>query len=145
MHKIEQNYPQQTTYLKCKDSIVYTKGMNSVLSFFQQRIRWASKSKQFKDKNLVLILSFVFLFNLMFILLGFLSYFDGLYLHVLWVSFCVKVFVELLLLLPVSRFFNKSTELIYFVPLQMIHIPYIVISAILSLFVTYQWKGRNVQ
>ncbi len=145
MYKIEQHYPQQTTYLKNKNAIVTTQGMKTFLSFFQQRIRWASKSKQFKDKNLIFILSFIFFFNFTFILLGFLSIFNSQFIHLLWSSFIVKIGIELLLLIPVSRFFNKSKELIYFIPLQIIHIPYIVISAILSLFVKYQWKERTVQ
>lgn len=145
MYKIEQKYPKQTAYLKSRDAIVSTKAMKDVKSFFQQRIRWASKSKRFQDKNLLLILISIFLFNSLFVGLAIASFFNIQYFSILLTSLIIKICIELILLVPVSRFFNKRKELWYFSILQLIHIPYIVLSAILSQFGSYEWKNRKVK
>ncbi|TXH59287.1 MAG: glycosyltransferase, partial [Bacteroidia bacterium] len=69
MHKIEQRYPKKTKYLKCKHAIVFTAPMQESKTFFNQRIRWASKSAHFRDKRITAILSIVYMLNLSFLIL----------------------------------------------------------------------------
>jgi len=60
----------------------------------------------------------------------------------LWLA---KTGVELLLLYPVSNFFHKKRELIYFILLQFIHIPYIIYSGLKGQMGLYEWKERQVK
>ncbi len=145
MYKIENAFPRQTSYLKCKDAIVYTDGMDSISSFLQQRIRWASKATKFKDKRIQLILACVFFFNLFLLLVLLCSVSNTGFLKLFFLLLIAKASIELCLLIPVSRFFKKEQELIYVFILQIIHIPYILISAVLSQFGTYSWKDRQVK
>ena len=48
-------------FLKNKDAIVYTNPVHSLKSFVFQRVRWASKSKGYKDKFTLVVAWIVFL------------------------------------------------------------------------------------
>lgn len=145
MYKIEQRFPKKTSYLKCKDAIVYTEPMYSIKTFFNQRIRWASKATHFKDKRIIAVLAMVYFFNFLFIALSIYSLFKPAYLFLLFTLLVGKIIIELMLLKPVSTFFKKEKELITFPILQLIHIPYIVISGLLGQFGSYKWKERTVK
>jgi hypothetical protein len=73
------------------------------------------------------------------------GFFQIVYLKIFLTLVLAKGSIELCLLLPVTRFFAKRHELYYFFILQFAHIPYIIISALLSQFGTYQWKDRQVK
>ncbi|MBL7766587.1 MAG: glycosyltransferase [Chitinophagaceae bacterium] len=145
MHKAEQKFPKSIRYLKCKEAIVTTEPVSTVKDFFAQRIRWASKSSKFEDRRLKWILGLVFIFNLVFPILLIGSIFWPACLFVFFSLLIAKTIVELLLLYPVSQFFNKRNELPIFFILQLLHIPYIICSALMGQMGSYQWKGRQVK
>lgn len=145
MYKIEQRFPNKTGYIKCKDAIVTTAPMQDAASFFNQRIRWASKATHFKDKRIIAVLALVYLYNLSFVGLLLVGVFKPSLWLVLGVALLAKIVLELSILKPVSRFFKKENELFWFPILQCIHIPYIVLSGFLGQFGTYQWKQRSVK
>ncbi len=66
MHKIWKQHPAKVHYLKSKEAIVSTQPMKTWKSFFNQRIRWASKARSYDDKRIFLVLLMVYLFNLSF-------------------------------------------------------------------------------
>jgi glycosyltransferase involved in cell wall biosynthesis len=145
MYKIEKQFPKRTAYLKCKDAIVYTHPMPTIKTFLQQRMRWASKANKFEDKRIKSVLGLVYLFNLVFPVLLLLMVFDYKVFGVFILLLLGKAGVELLLLMPVSTFFNKKKELIYFLFLQFVHIPYIIYSGLKGQMGTYEWKERQVK
>lgn len=145
MYKIEKQFPKQTAYLKCKDAIVYTTAMPTIKTFFAQRIRWASKASKFDDKRLQFILASVLFFNIFILTVVVLSFFKTYFLSLAIALLIIKASIEICLLLPVSKFFRKQKELVYFFPFQIIHILYITLSAFLSQWGTYNWKDRNVK
>lgn len=145
MYKIEQHFPGKTNYLKCKESIISTQPMNLPKEFLQQRIRWASKARKFKDKRIIAVLALVYVYNCMFVCL----FLAALIRPIHWTTFfgflLSKVLLELYFLMPVTSFFDKRKELYTFYILQFVHIPYILISGFLGQFGTYDWKGRQVK
>ena len=145
MYKIEQRFPRKTNYIKCKESIVKTAPMENPSSFFNQRIRWASKASHFKDKRITFVLGLVYAYNLSFLFLLLGSILNPYYLTVLLGSWTAKNCLELLLAIPVSQFFNKEKELLKFPILQFLHIPYIIFSGLLGAIGTYTWKERKVK
>ena len=145
MYKIEQKYPTKTGFLKCKEAIVTTAPMLNMIDFFQQRIRWASKATKFKDKRIKIVLALVYFFNLLFFILLFLALFNGNHLYTFFGLLLLKTGVEYYFLKPVSQFFKKEKELYTFYFLQLVHIPYILISGLLGQFGTYSWKERKVK
>jgi cellulose synthase/poly-beta-1,6-N-acetylglucosamine synthase-like glycosyltransferase len=145
MHKIEQRFPRKTSYLKCKDAIVYTSPMPTLKTFLQQRTRWASKANTFEDKRITAVLAIVYLFNLLFPLLLIASFFHDQYIGAFIFLWLLKTAIEVSLLLPVSAFFHKKKELTYFALLQFIHIPYVLYAGLRGQTGTYEWKGRQVR
>jgi len=145
MYKIEQRFPKKTAYLKCREAMVSTDPMPDAAAFFQQRIRWASKASHFKDRRVTAVLVLVYVYNLSFVLLTLAAFWKPSLLVALCTALVAKIVLELQLLRPVSQFFRQEGELLRFPFLQLLHIPYIVVSGFLGQFGTYRWKERRVK
>ncbi len=145
MMKLQKEYPGRISYLMSEDAIVRTAPQPNWSSFFQQRIRWASKSGKYDDKKMTATLMLVYLFNLSFLVLivaGFFNYFAwGLAgIMLIW-----KVLVETTFLSPVAEFFGKNELLKSHILLQPLHIFYIISAGFLGMIGKYKWKGRAVR
>lgn len=145
MMKLNKAYPNAISYLKSPEAIVYTPPQPDWKSFLQQRIRWASKSGKYDDAKMTVVLSFVYLFNLSFLVMLIIVIADNSYFKLLTMMFAAKVVTELFYLYPVAGFFNKRKQLWLFTLLQPIHIAYIVIAGVLGFAGSYQWKDRSVK
>ena len=145
MNKIGKKHPDKVHYLKSKEAIVSTRPMKTWWEFFNQRIRWASKAKHYRDKRIMLVLILVYLFNLSFLALaiaGFFCYSYWLYLGGLWLA---KTIVELPFVYSVASFFNKQSLVRYFFFFQPLHIFYTIVSGLFGQLGRYEWKGRRVK
>lgn len=145
MYKIERQYPGQTTYLKCKDAIVYTAPAPGWKAFLRQRIRWASKASHFDDQRINAILALVYIFNFLFPLVFVLSLMSITAFATFLFLWLGKTLVELAFIRPVSVFFYKRNELKWFALLQFLHIPYILYAGFMGQMGGYEWKGRKVR
>ncbi|MCD6065162.1 MAG: N-acetylglucosaminyltransferase [Flavipsychrobacter sp.] len=145
MVKMQQAFPGRMAYLKSDKAIVRTLPQPDWASFFQQRIRWASKSGKYDDKKMTCILMLVYLFNLSFIALLIGGLFDSSCFLLAAGMFVVKIIVELVFLFPVTKFYNKTQQLLTFPFLQPLHILYIVSAGLLGFAGVYKWKGRAVK
>lgn len=145
MHKIKQHYPKGLAYLFSKEAIVTTAPMPDWTSFFNQRIRWASKADQYRDKSIFWTLALVYAVNSSLLLLFFWGFYKvgGFRNWVLLIA--AKTLIELSLMLPAARFYQQSKALWWFPLMQPFHIGYTVIAGWLGKFGTYQWKGRSVR
>lgn len=145
MHKIYMLNPQRVMYCLSQDTIVETKPAENLNAFFNQRIRWASKALVYHDKRIFYVLMLVYLLNSL--LLAFFIY-SLLTTHLTWtlvMLILVKTIVELAFLIPVARFYKKTSLLYYFLPAQPFHILYTVIAGFLGQVGSYEWKGRKLK
>ena len=140
MYKIWKAHPDQVVYLKSTDAIVDTLPMKTWKGFFNQRIRWASKARNYQDKRIFPVLLLVYLFNLCFPLLMITGYWIPVV--ILWI---LKTLVELPLFIQGARFFDKRWAIPLFFFFQPLHIVYTIISGLFGQFGTYNWKGRKVK
>jgi cellulose synthase/poly-beta-1,6-N-acetylglucosamine synthase-like glycosyltransferase len=145
MQKIQKVHPGKIMFLKSCDVIVQTQSEETLKDFMNQRIRWASKADKYTDKKITGVLLFVYLFNAWIFILAISSFFFAKAFYLFLIAFCIKVFVELLFLYPVAKFFNKQKLLWWFVPAQPFHILYTLIAGWLGTFGSYRWKGRKVK
>lgn len=146
MNKIKKQYANNVLYLFSKDAIVTTHPMPTWKSFFNQRIRWASKADQFqsKDHKVFAVLVMIYLLNFCLLLMPLLSFFYW-KAFFYWLFFIgLKTVIELAFALPVATFFNVQPKW-WFIFLQPLHIVYIVVSGWLGKFGNYHWKGRRVK
>ncbi len=145
MHKIKAKYPNRVGYLHCRESIVVTEPMNNWTGFINQRIRWASKADKFQDKSIFWTLVLVYAVNvalLIFLIAGF--FIEGGISNWL-ILILAKTLIELSFMIPVARFYEQTSSLLWFPFMQPFHIVYTVIAGWLGKFGSYRWKGRRVK
>ena len=122
MHKIWKKYPGNVHYLKSGNAIVSTQPVKTWKEFFNQRIRWASKARQYDDKRILPVLILVYFFNLSFVALlmaGFWNYYYWLTAIVLWL---LKTLIEIPFFWSLCIFFDKKWAIKWFVFFQPLHI-----------------------
>jgi cellulose synthase/poly-beta-1,6-N-acetylglucosamine synthase-like glycosyltransferase len=152
MYKISKRFPGQLKFLKNEDAIVYTKAKQTVAGFMQQRKRWASKKFSTLNSETKAISLLVYTFNLLLIVLPFMAvfikhhYICGLPFYKIWLLILlIKCVIDFLLVFLAASFFNKRKWLIFFIPEQLLYIPYVVYTGLLGLLGTYDWKGRKIK
>jgi len=145
MFKIWKRHPNKVLYLKSKEAIVTTQPMLRWKDFFMQRKRWASKTLVYDDYRIIVVLSFVYLLNCLFIALIIASFFNAVY----WwyvAGFCIaKTLIELPFVYSVAKFYNEQKLVKFLFIFQPLHIFYTVVVGLISQFGKYEWKGRKTK
>lgn len=144
-YKFKSKWPGSVSYLKSTEAIVDTLPQNSWPAFFQQRIRWASKTGKYKDPKMTAILLLVYCFNFQIPILFFVACFNSIYWPFFYLILVAKIFAEQLLLWPISRFFAQRKTIILHTLLQPLHIIYIIVAGFLSRVAKFEWKNRMLQ
>lgn len=145
MEKIAKRAPDRIRYLKDEQAIVETLPSDSWKTFLNQRIRWASKTKNYTDKKIVTVLAMVYLLN--FCLLIFLM---GGFINTEWLlCFVVLVFykciIEWSFVKDILGYFSLQAFMPLFPLFQPVHIIYIAVSGFFGNVGKYRWKGRIVK
>ncbi|MGN0002428.1 MAG: glycosyltransferase [Sphingobacterium composti] len=145
LHKVAEKYANKIGFCKSREAIVYTDAKPDLTSFISQRKRWASKSTKYKDKKVIVLGVCIWLFNLalIFSLLAFIILLPTLNWWLL-TAFGLKMFVELLFMIPVLSFAKRSELLKYLPFLTIIHTFYLVYIGVAGNIGKYDWKGRKV-
>lgn len=144
MYKIARKYPDQVFYLRHSSAIVETLPASGWRSFFQQRIRWASKASHYDDKRIFWVLMLVYLFNLGFLFMLAASLFQWEWLLYILLFLVLKTAVEIVFVWKVAGFFGQRHLMKYFPLLQPFHILYTIIAGWLGKFGSFEWKGRTI-
>lgn len=145
LHKIASIYPEGIGFCKSPDAIVYTHAKPNLSSFIQQRKRWASKSTRYKNKSIVALGVFIWLFNLLILVNAGLGFFNPIFFWASGISLLCKGLVETAFLMPVSRFMCRQNLLKYQGILTVLHIFYFVYIGLAGNSGKYNWKGRMVR
>jgi hypothetical protein len=119
--------------------------MKTWKEFFNQRIRWSSKTFYYKDRSLLGALFMVYAYNLSFLVLfiaGFFDYGCWLALAGAWV---LKTIIEWPFISSLAQFYNNASLLKYFFFFQPLHVAYTIIAGLFGQFGKYEWKGRRVK
>lgn len=147
MQKVARKYPNQIGFLKNKAATTFTFAKPDWKSFYQQRIRWASKSTSYDEWQVTLYLGLIWLFCLSIPITAFLSLFFGV--QFLWYAlaqFLIKNIVDYFYLRMSCRFFEREDLMKTFWSASIYHLIYIIlIGALGNLVKKYEWKGRAVQ
>jgi len=144
MHKIYRQYPDGIAYVRTREAMVTTDAAPDWATFFQQRIRWASKAAYYDDKRIFWVLLLVYFFNVWLTLLLMLGFWETNAWKLGLVLLAVKTLAELAFLVPVATFFQKGKWLLWFPFLEPLHIAYTIAAGWLGRFGSYQWKGRSI-
>jgi cellulose synthase/poly-beta-1,6-N-acetylglucosamine synthase-like glycosyltransferase len=145
IHKIAKKFPGRVMYLKSRQATVSTSPMRTWRTFFNQRIRWASKARAYDDKRITAVLVLVYLLNLLFpVLLVTACWWPVAW---WWLAGLLvgKTLVELPFVVTVATFFHARPLLKYFIFFQPLHIVYTLLAGLLGQVGRYEWKGRVVR
>lgn len=140
LHKIKKLYGAKAiVFCKDKKSIVDTAPVSGAGAFLRQRIRWASKSKGYRDSLSIITAITIFSFSLT-VLLSFLAGFtDPMYFSISGGLFLLKIFADLPLLAGITKFTGKPFPFMWYPVFQLIYPLYIIIAGILSLSNRNKW------
>lgn len=143
LHNVKKNYPKEIQYLQSKRAIVFTEAEKSIKAFFRQRIRWASKSKSYKDFDTILSAFIVFSTNLAIVLLTCISIFSVEYTKYLLIIWGLKTLADFIFLIISGNYFTENKD-IGFIPLLSFLYPfYVSYIAFVSFFTkNIRWKTK---
>ena len=147
MQKIAGAYPGKTAFLKNEKATALTLAKPGIAEFISQRVRWASKSTDYKEWVVTFLLGWVFFYCVFIVITPFLLPFAGTKALVLFVVLlAVKTVTDYLYLGMMAKFFRRKELMKSYLPSQLIHILYIVtVGALGNIVKQYSWKGRTVQ
>jgi len=145
MQKIHKKYNNAIIFLKNKDSFAYTNAPNNFSEFINQRIRWTSKSVRFADSyiKINLFINYFFYFS---IFLNFivLSFFSKKFIIIGLFMFGFKLFFDNIFFKNLLSFYKKEKLNKNFIFIELVHVIYIFLLGIFSLFGKYSWKNRKM-
>jgi len=137
--------PGSVRFINDADAIVETDPPETMPEFIKQRMRWAGKSRGYRDVFGLKTAAVVFLLHfwmLTMIISGILSY----RLMVAFVViFAIKTVIDSGFTGLITRFFKEKIHPAGFILYELVYIPYIVFTAIASLVFSKDWKGRKIR
>lgn len=145
MQKISNRFPDAIAYLNAPEAIVETLPAPSWKAFVSQRIRWASKTGQYKDKRILMVLALVYMLNLSLFILLVGSFVFPFWFLFFGIAVCLKIFIEWFFVRNVLAYFNLNHLMKWFPLFQPLHIIYVVIAGFFGGVGGYEWKGRKVK
>lgn len=144
LHKVAKRYPNGIGFLKSIDAIVYTIPVPTLLGFIAQRKRWASKSTSYKDKRIIFLGVWMWLFNLSLLLSFIITLLYGNFQSLLLAQIGLKIAAELYFYTQLAMFANRTKLLILTPLLSILHVFYLIFIGIAGNIGKYEWKGRTV-
>ena len=131
-------------FLKSRSATVQTRMPETFIEFWQQRVRWASKSKAYTDTDMKITGLLVLGMNLFITVALFAVFLSFEWIFLYLILLILKLVPDFLLLRSVLVFFRRRDLLRYFIPIQIIYPFYIIFAGFTVLFFTnYTWKGRR--
>jgi cellulose synthase/poly-beta-1,6-N-acetylglucosamine synthase-like glycosyltransferase len=145
MFAIRSKYNNKIAFLKSTDAIVTTQPQFFIKEFFNQRIRWISKVKNYSNYYVQLIGLMFFLFNMMILLSGITLLVSKTFLDIFLTGITVKFLIDFVFMKQVTGFFKKQNLLLLFILAEVLHVFYLVIISVLVFSKRYEWKKRNIK
>ena len=143
LEKFHQNYPKKVYFLKSNEATIKTNSEESWKLFFNQQLRWASKSTSYKNTFSKIVALIVYLENLTIPILTLLTLIAPINSKYLAIIFILKISVDFILLSKTTLFLNNKFPFKYFLFISLLYPIFIVFVGTMSLFINYNWKGRT--
>ncbi len=134
---------QRVAFLASADQLVMTAPTGNFLTFFQQRVRWGSKTRLYADSAIMALSVLVWTTNTMVTLALIGSFFDHRYIWLFAGSWILKSVVDFRLLYHTAKKFNRTVQLRWFPLAALFYYFYVTLAGLFSLFGKYRWKDRD--
>jgi cellulose synthase/poly-beta-1,6-N-acetylglucosamine synthase-like glycosyltransferase len=132
-------------FAKSNSASVITNAESTLSEFLNQRLRWVSKSKGYKDPWVILTSVIIFAQSFL-MLIAILAWTTGLIGSIFpLLFFTAKFLADFPIMMAICRFTKRSWLLIWYLPLQIIYPVYIVGIGLLGNMLSFTWKGRRLK
>lgn len=130
-------------YIKSRDALVSTPALTGFKEFMNQRLRWVSKNKGYRDINVLASGAIVYAVNVLLPLLLVAGFFNVLAWKAALIWFIVKLVMDFPVLAGVTSFsgIGKTVMLLPF--MEILNSVYTAFIGIAGVFLPYEWKGRK--
>jgi cellulose synthase/poly-beta-1,6-N-acetylglucosamine synthase-like glycosyltransferase len=144
LHQLHTYKPGGIRFIKSLAGTVKTRPMDTIRALLQQRIRWASKNRTYRDGNLNSAIILIFLLSALIVLLGILSMIQfSIFFPFFVILYLLKFSGDYMLQREATSFFKEDSLMKHFFQSQNLHTLYIFIVGIAgNLLPAYRWKGR---
>lgn len=144
LHSIKKDKNSVISFVNDENAIVETNAKASVSEFINQRLRWASKSKHYKDYLSILISLIVVLTNLSVLIFPF--FLNSNWIYILIAGLIMQKFlIDFIFLKSINKLYKSEFNIFSFLLFEITYCIYItLISLFIILGVTPKWKGRTV-
>jgi poly-beta-1,6-N-acetyl-D-glucosamine synthase len=140
LHEIKHRFPGKVSFIKSKKALVMTNAEIRWNDFLRQRIRWASKSKAYTDRDTIMTAIIVLFMNLSLFANLILAFANRGILLLFIIQLFIKSIVDFIFLFQVSTFYEMRKSLFYFFPTQIFNLfilPFVAISGFMR---QVKWK-----
>ena len=142
LHKAKKIPERKPQFLKSHEALVTSRSQFNLKSFWNQRIRWTSKSIGYRDCETIITALVVYITNLLLLVSIILSVFNSRYILLFLGLILLKSVPDFLFMSSVTKFFRKKYLLRYFLILQFLYFFYVSIIPFAGMFGKYSWKNR---
>jgi cellulose synthase/poly-beta-1,6-N-acetylglucosamine synthase-like glycosyltransferase len=140
LHKMKKEFGTKAVIFNDDESsIVKTYPAPNMRKFFSQRVRWASKSKAYKDGLSILTAIVVFSYSLTVLLSFIAGFFNPVYFLASGGLLLIKVIADFPLMLGITRFTGQRRLMRWYLPFQVVYPVYIVLAGLGSFFGGKKW------
>ena len=144
MHRIRERRLGEIAFVASTDALVETSSVNSISSFWKQRLRWSAKGNHYENTGVLLTVIGIYFFFL-FLLAAFVG---GMFSPTmsLWFVLCMgtKMAFDYSTLAKGARLLNDRVFGLVYLAAEILHVPYVVLTAGIGQFISIQWKGRSI-
>lgn len=144
LHNLHAQQPGSIAFAFNKQAIVSTNSPEDFKSFINQRLRWASKAKGYKNTDSLFLSLFIALFHLGLVLFFILSFWKFYFIPAWMILLTTKFFSDYRFFKNCLPFFGLQDVRYNYLLSVLMHIFYILVIGFLSLFVSATWKGRKI-
>lgn len=131
-------------FFKSANAAVSTSMSKTLGDFWIQRVRWASKSKTYRDKDVIFTAFLIWLTNFALLALIPASILSPNYLYMLIFLILLKWMPDFILLKNICKYYDRKNLMRWFFPLSVVYPVYVVLTGFLGLIgKSYHWKGRK--
>lgn len=145
LHKISQRFgPQSVHFLKAKDAIVTSRPAGGLKGFMQQRMRWVSKSRGYKDRNIIGTALAVYAFNGILLVSALMLCFQISTIWLFLTLLAIKILVDFPVLNNISNYMGEKKLMAGYPLFQLMYIPYVILTGFLGNVWNIKWKDRKL-
>ena len=138
-------WPGGISFSGAPATVVCTRPAVSAREFMQQRIRWTSKSRFYRNADIILTAMLVYLVNASLMVSGILSIMKADWLFFFLGCFVLKALADSALLSTFLKYYGRRNLLWVFLPLGLIYFVYVSVIGLMGQVLPFSWKDRRIR